>query len=217
MTTNFCEPFIAVAGLIGAGKTTFATELAKYLGLNAYYEPIADNELLSAFYNDMKKYSFALQVKLASIRFQQQQYILCGVTGGVSDRSIYEDQIFARMLTDMGFMTNIEFKTYLEMFNVLKNHMGRPDYIIYLDVDPTESFRRIGIRNREVERGKISLEYLQKLHSYYDEFMRDIAQYIPVIKIDWNKPLTDAEISEAVVVIADTIKKNHKKNKTCIV
>ena len=121
------------------------------------------------------------------------------------------------MLTDMGFMTDIEFKTYLEMFNVLKNHMGRPDYIIYLDVDPAESFRRIGIRNREVERGKISLEYLQKLHSYYDEFMRDIAQYIPVIKIDWNKPLTDAEISDAVAATADTIKKNHKKNKTCIV
>jgi deoxyadenosine kinase len=96
--------FISISGLIGAGKTTLATALAKELNLPVYYEPVIDNEYLSDFYGDPKKYSFALQIYLLNRRFRQQQQIVWQGVGGVQDRTIYEDSVFAKMLRDAGLV-----------------------------------------------------------------------------------------------------------------
>jgi len=92
--------FIAISGLIGAGKTTLAKALAETMGLPAYYEPVADNEYLADFYADQKTFAFPLQIYLLNARFRQHQQIIWSGRGGVSDRSIYEDQIFAKILKD---------------------------------------------------------------------------------------------------------------------
>jgi deoxyadenosine kinase len=90
--------------------------LADKLGLPVYYEPVADNEYLQDFYADIKKYSFAMQVYLLNRRFQQQQQIVWQGAGGVQDRTIYEDSVFARMLRNAGLMV-----IYLKKANCLIN------------------------------------------------------------------------------------------------
>ena len=103
--------------LIGAGKTTLATALAKELGLPVYYEPVVDNVYLADFYQDMKKYSFPMQIYLLNKRFKQQQEIIWTGRGGVQDRTIYEDSVFASMLYSSGHMDTRDYQTYRELFS----------------------------------------------------------------------------------------------------
>merc|ERR1711899_499813 len=195
--------FIGISGLIGAGKTTLAEALAKELNLPVFYEPVTDNAYLQDFYTDMKKYSFGMQVFLLNKRFKQQQQIVWSGTGGVQDRTIYEDSVFARMLCDGGFMDQRDYKTYLELFQNMSNFMKKPNIIVHLDLTPEESFRRIEMRNRDCEKG-ISLEYLKGLHKAYEHFINDIARIIPVIKVDYR---TFRSAEEMATHIKDEYKK----------
>lgn len=177
--------FIGISGLIGAGKSTLATALAKRLRLPVYYEPVKNNEYLEDFYKDIKKHGFAMQVYLLNKRFQQQQEIIWQGKGGVQDRTIYEDSIFAKMLRDVGLMDERDYQTYRSLFQNMSNFMKKPNIIVHLDVSPEESFRRITMRNRGCESG-ITLEYLQNLHTAYEVFIQEISRIIPVIKIDYE-------------------------------
>ena len=108
--------FIGIAGLIGAGKTTLATALAKHLDVPVYYEPVKDNEYLADFYADTAKYAFATQIYLLNRRFQQHQEIIWRGGGGVQDRTIYEDAVFAKTLVNLGLMDERDYRTYIELF-----------------------------------------------------------------------------------------------------
>ena len=98
------DSFIGIAGMIGAGKSTLGTALAKHLNLPAYYEPVDDNAYLDDFYRDTKTYAFATQIYLLNRRFQQHQEIIWRGGGAVQDRTIYEDAVFARMLVKLNLM-----------------------------------------------------------------------------------------------------------------
>lgn len=178
--------FIGVAGIIGAGKTTLATALGHHLGLDVHYEPVADNEYLDDFYRDTKRYSFAMQIYLLNRRFQQHQEIIWRGRGGVQDRTIYEDAIFAKTLRDMDLMEPRDYETYVALFRNLSNFMCRPHFIVYLDVSPERSMERIRTRNRACEAG-ITLEYLERLYEGYEEFLREISLLIPVLRVQWNE------------------------------
>ena len=177
--------FISISGLIGAGKTTLATSLSKIMKLPVYYESVIDNIYLNDFYNDMEKYSFPLQVYLLNKRFKQHQKIIWHDEGGVQDRSIYEDSIFAKVLMKQGHMLKRDYDTYLELFGVMSNFMRKPNLIVHLDVKPEISLKRINERSRGCESG-ISLDYLKNLRLEYNLFLDEISKIIPVIVIDWN-------------------------------
>jgi len=189
--------FIGISGLIGAGKTTLATALAKKLKLPVYYEPVVDNEYLADFYRETKKYAFNMQIYLLNARFKQQQQIIWQGKGGVQDRTIYEDSIFARMLCESGLMDERDYRTYLSLFQNMSNFMKKPNIIVHLDVSPAESLRRIKLRNRDCE-SSVSLEYLTNLYKAYDIFLKDINRIIPVIKVDYERFRTADEMAEAI-------------------
>src|SRR5512138_3233242 len=107
--------FIGIAGLIGAGKTTLAKALGQHLDLEVHFEPVIDNEYLADFYRDTKRYSFAMQIYLLNRLFQQHQEIIWRGSGGVQDRTIYEDAIFAKALRDMGLMDARDYDTYVTL------------------------------------------------------------------------------------------------------
>jgi len=193
----FDNVFIGISGLIGAGKSTLATALGKELGLPVYYEPVADNAYLADFYKDMGKYSFAMQIFLLNKRFKQQQQIVWQGSGGVQDRTIYEDSIFARMLRDAGHMDDRDFKTYMELFQNMANFMKKPNIIVHLDLTPEESYRRIQLRKRDCESG-IPLDYLKALHAAYEVFIADIARVIPVIKVDYSRFQTAEDMARVI-------------------
>ena len=189
--------FIGISGLIGAGKTTLATALAKKLNLPVYYEPVVDNVYLEDFYTDMSKYAFPMQIYLLNKRYKQQQQIIWNNTGGVQDRTIYEDSVFASMLYQSGAMEERDYQTYRELFSSMSNFMRRPNLIVHLDLTPEESMKRIHERSRGCESG-ITIEYLTSLYNAYETFISEISRIIPVIKVDYSRFRTAEEMAEAI-------------------
>lgn len=200
--------FIGICGIIGAGKTTLAESLGKTLGLPVYKEEVIENVYLNDFYQDMAKYAFPLQIYLLNRRFRQQQQIVWQGHGGVQDRSIYEDSIFARMLKDSGHMSERDYKTYIELFGNMSNFMRKPNVIIYLEVTPEESLARIKERSRNME-VNIPLSYLQELAKAYDRFIKEISKVIPVIRVDWNKFQTTEEMAARIKIEYEAISTIH--------
>jgi deoxyadenosine kinase len=193
----FGNIFIGIAGMIGAGKSTLATALGKHLGIDCYYEPVADNEYLADFYRDTARYSFAMQVYLLNRRFQQHQEIIWRGRSAVQDRTIYEDSIFAKMLAETGLMDRRDYETYVQLFRNMSNFMCKPNVIVYLDVSPEASAARIESRSREVESG-ISLDYLRALHAGYQEFVATISKVIPVIRVDYERFASTEAMAEVI-------------------
>lgn len=189
--------FIGLSGIIGAGKTTLAEALGENLGLNVYYEPVEDNEYLEDFYTDIERYCFPMQIYLLNKRFHQHQQIIWQGKGGVQDRTIYEDSVFARMFVEAGIMNQRDYETYLQLFKHMANFMCKPNVIIYLDVNPEIALKRIHSRGRNIEQG-IDLGYLQQLHKEYETFIQDISRTTPVIRINWNEFQEPEEIIEAI-------------------
>jgi deoxyadenosine kinase len=195
--SGFSPMFIGIAGIIGAGKSTLATALAAHLGIEAYYEPVEDNEYLEDFYRETKKYSFAMQVYLLTRRFQQHQEIIWRGRSAVQDRTIYEDAIFAKMLAKNGLMDERDYATYVQLFQHMSNFMCKPSVIVYLDVSPESSAERIRKRDRDVEK-VIDLDYLRALYHGYEEFVSDISRVIPVIRVGYERFGTAAEMAAVI-------------------
>ena len=191
------DNFIGISGLIGAGKTTLARELGKVMNLPVYYEPIVENEYLEDFYRDMKRYSFSFQIYLLNCRFRQHQQVLWNGTGGIQDRTLYEDSIFAKVLYEQGNMEEREYRTYLNLFRNMSNFMKKNTLIVHLDCKPEESLERIKMRNRGCETG-ITIEYLTKLYEAYEDFIKEISQVIPVIRVNYSKFKTAEEMAQII-------------------
>jgi len=209
MTSGWAEGLhIGISGLIGAGKTTLCEALGKELNLPCYYEEVIDNEYLDDFYKDQKKFSFPLQIYFLNQRFKQQQQIIWSNKGGIQDRTIYEDSIFAKMLYNSGKMDERDYRTYISLFQNMSNFMKKPNIIIYLEVSPEESLKRIKKRNRGMESGML-IDYLRDLKVGYDEFLLDISKTIPVIKVDWAEFKTDKEIVEKIKNIISNLSNIH--------
>lgn len=189
-------PFIGIAGLIGVGKSTLSQSMAFALDLPHFAEPVDDNIYLADFYSDPQKWGFEMQVYLLNRRFQQHQEIIWGYTGGVQDRTIYEDQIFAKSLSDQGLMDERSFQTYRSLFDHMSNFMRLPNAIVYLEASPETCLERIKRRARGVETG-ITLSYLQHLDARYKELMDELDLMTNVITIDWEEfGRTDDVIAE---------------------
>jgi deoxyadenosine kinase len=171
--------------------------LCCFTDVPVYYEPVIDNEYLADFYADMKKYSFPLQIYLLNKRFRQHQQIIWQGKGGVQDRTIYEDSVFAKMLRDANLMEERDYRTYIELFNNMANFMRKPNLIVHLDVTPEESLERIRMRSRSCE-STITLEYLTNLHKAYEEFIQEISRVIPVIRVNWSKFRSAEEMAEMI-------------------
>lgn len=177
---------IAISGIIGVGKSTLTEKLSKEMNYVEYKEPVKTNEYLSKFYENMEKYCFQMQIYLLNHRFKQHQQIVWSNKNSIQDRSIYEDVIFAKMLKDDGVMEELDFKTYVSLFNNMTNFLHRPDLIIYLDVKPEIALERITKRSRDCEKN-IPLEYLENLKMGYEDWLKDVEKRIPVVRIDWNE------------------------------
>lgn len=198
---------IALAGLIGAGKTTLAAKLAKSLNYVAYYEDV-ENPVLTEFYKDMAANSFTLQIDLLHRRYNQALEMQSSRRGSVQDRSIYEDAIFARMLMDSGLMRPVELDLYMRFSSDLLATLPRPSVIVYLDAPPEVCLARIKQRGRRMETG-ITLEYLQRLRRGYEDWVTQVSREIPVIRIDWSNYCDEDAVAQAIVHAWSTISSIH--------
>ena len=130
-------------------------------------------------------------------RFQQHQEVIWRGGGGVQDRTIYEDAVFAKTLVNQGLLDERDYNTYLQLFRHMSNFMCRPSVIIYLDLSPESAMERIKQRNRSVESG-IPLDYLKELHAEYERFIADISRTVPVIRVCWEKYRSVEEMVDVI-------------------
>lgn len=162
---------IAIAGNIGAGKTTLSTLLGKHYGWKVLYEDTMTNPYLEHFYEDMSRWSFNLQIYFLNSRFQQVNEIRDGSETVIQDRTIYEDaKIFAPNLHEMGFMEKRDFENYNSLFEIMTRFIKAPDLLIYLKSDIPTLVDHIQERGRSYE-GKINLDYLKKLNDKYNRWI----------------------------------------------
>jgi len=179
--------FLAVAGNIGAGKTELTLRLSEELGWAAYFEPVVQNPYLDSFYDNMKRWSFHLQIYFLSERFKAQLELSKTPTPFIQDRTIYEDaEIFARTLHDQGSMTDVDFENYTSLFHILVSFLRKPDLILYLKASPSVLMERIGKRGRVSEQG-ITVDYLARLNHAYDDWIRKASSEIEVMEIDTDR------------------------------
>ena len=162
---------IAIAGNIGAGKTSLTELLAKHYKWEAHFEDVIDNPYLDDFYNHMERWSFNLQIYFLKSRFQQLLKIKESKKPIIQDRTIYEDaHIFAPNLKAMGLMNQRDFKNYQELFELLESLIKGPDLLVYLRSSIPNLVNKIHKRGRDYE-NSISIDYLSRLNERYEAWI----------------------------------------------
>jgi deoxyadenosine/deoxycytidine kinase len=193
---------IAIAGNIGAGKTTLTKLLAKHYKWEAQLEDVVDNPYLDDFYNQMERWSFNLQVYFLNSRFRQVIQIRESGKNIIQDRTIYEDaNIFAPNLHAMGLMTNRDFKNYSSLFSLMESTVQPPDLLIYLRSSIPNLVNQIHKRGREYE-NSISIDYLSRLNERYEAWIHKFQKgRLLIINVD------DLDFVEKAVDLSKVITK----------
>ena len=177
---------IAIAGNIGAGKTTLTKLLAKHYRWQAHYEEVLENPYLDDFYHEMERWSFNLQIYFLYNRFSQILDIQKSGKKIIQDRSIYEDAyIFAPNLHSMGLLTKRDFENYKNMFSLMEKLVKGPDIMIYLRSSISKLVENIHLRGREFE-NSISIDYLSRLNERYEAWVQNYDKG-KIISIDVDK------------------------------
>jgi deoxyadenosine/deoxycytidine kinase len=162
---------VAIAGNIGAGKTTLTKLLAKHYKWKPHYETVEENPYLDDFYGEMERWSFNLQIFFLNSRFRQILQIHESGKNIIQDRTIYEDaHIFAPNLHAMGLMTNRDFSNYSSLFELMEKLVSPPDLLIYLRANIQTLVGQIHKRGRDYE-NTISIDYLSRLNERYEAWI----------------------------------------------
>lgn len=175
MSGESLKPAIAVAGNIGAGKSTMVEFLSRVYGLQPFYEPNENNPYLPDFYRDMRRWAFHSQLYFLSSKFRLHQQLDRAPGAVVLDRTIFEDaEIFATALRDMKMMEARDWDTYRGLYAAILEAIRPPDLLIYLRCSIRTLRKRIRLRGREMEQA-VSLTYLKRLDRLYQKWIDDYA------------------------------------------
>lgn len=162
---------VVVAGNIGVGKTSLTERIGDRLGWRTDFESVVDNPYLSEFYDNMRKWSFHLQIFFLGHRAEQYLKAAQDARSAILDRSIYEDSyIFARALHHLDNLNERDYQSYRRLFKLIVQGLPRPDLLIYLKAPVEVLLERIERRARGMETG-ITADYLSLLDSFYEEWM----------------------------------------------
>ncbi len=176
---------VAITGNIGAGKTTLATLLSKHYEWEVLYEAVEGNPYLSDFYGDMERWAFNLQMFFLKSRFAQVLEIQESNKKYIQDRTIYEDAyIFAKNLNESKLMSDVDYQTYKDFFDLMMSLIKPPDLMIYLKADLPKLVKQIKVRGRQFE-SNISEQYLIDLNRHYEDFISTFSDSkVLIINVD---------------------------------
>lgn len=168
---TYTNVHIAIAGNIGSGKTTLTTMLAKHYGWIPRFEPVDINPYLEDYYKDIARWSFCLEVYFLKQRFRDLLEIRKSDRTVVQDRSIYEGvYVFTANNRDMGNLSDRDYETYMELFEIMTDVAQLPDLMIYLRASVPHLVKNIQKRGRAYEQ-TMQLEYLKNLNLRYEDFI----------------------------------------------
>lgn len=173
MTEPKSKQFIAIAGNIGAGKSTLTGMLSEAFGWQPFYEANAENPYLADFYGEMQRWSFHSQVFFLGKRLEHHHQLVQHPGSVVQDRTVYEDaEVFACNLYEQGSMSDRDYDAYRRLYEAVRAFVPPPDLIVYLQGSVTTLQQRIQQRGREFEMN-MSVEYLERLNDLYDRWMEN--------------------------------------------
>jgi deoxyadenosine/deoxycytidine kinase len=165
------KKYVALAGNIGAGKTTLVELMCQQLGWRPYFEPVTENPYLVDFYKDMGSWAFHSQVFFLTHRVRSHRALMDDPFSVVQDRSLYEDaEVFARNLHRQGHISERDWQTYQGLYRTFTTLLPAPDLVVYLQASIPTLRRRIQRRGRAFE-ANISEEYLGQLNTLYEEWI----------------------------------------------
>jgi deoxyadenosine/deoxycytidine kinase len=193
---------IAIAGNIGSGKTTLATLLAHHYGWDVLYDEEEGNPYLADFYEDMRQWSFNLQIYFLRRRYKNILDIQKSCKPVIQDRTIYEDAcIFAPNLIAMGLMSPRDFETYKSLYDLMMTLVSPPTLLIYLKASVPTLVRQIQKRGREYE-NSIRIDYLQSLNDKYEKWIESYEGKFLIINVDY---INFSENPEDLSIVIDKI------------
>jgi len=159
--------YIAIEGVIGAGKTSLAKRIGERLNAKFIFEQFDNNPFLEKFYIDRKRFAFQTQMFFLINRFKQQQelhqedlfseHLIC-------DYIFEKDRIFAYMN-----LSKDELNLYESIYPLLTRSLRKPDLVIFLQSNTDRLVHNIKKRNRKVERA-ITRNYLEELSEAYNHY-----------------------------------------------
>lgn len=188
---------ITVAGMIGAGKTTLTNLIADYMNFKPLYEDVDNSPILPLFYTasdeekEEKRYSFLLQLDFLNSRFSKVKEALIK-DDVVMDRSIYEDEHFARVLNRRGEISDLEFEIYQKLLHNMLEELQElpkkaPDLLVYIEISFELALERIGLRGREFEQDNSLRDYYYDLWSSYDHWVKEEYDQSEILIIEADK------------------------------
>jgi deoxyadenosine/deoxycytidine kinase len=183
MALSHDKCFIAVAGNIGAGKSTLTRMLSDSLGWKPFYEAAAENPYLADFYADMRTWSFHSQVFYLGKRLEHHRLLVDHPYSVVQDRTVYEDaEIFAANLYEQGLMSERDYEAYRSLYRAVSSFLPPPSLIVYLRARTRTLMKRIQKRGNAYEKS-IAPEYIEQLNQLYERWISDWTA-CPVLAID---------------------------------
>ena len=163
--------YIAIAGNIGAGKTTLTKMLARYYGWEPRFESVNFNPYLEDYYGDIKRWAFCLETYFLKERYKDMQAVQRAGHTIVQDRSIFEGvYVFVRNNYERGDLSQRDFETFMELFDLMKSQMKMPDLMIYLRKSVPALIAQIQKRGRDYEQ-TMQIDYLKDLNDKYEDFI----------------------------------------------
>ena len=194
---------IAIAGNIGSGKTTLTKLLASHYGWTPHFEPVDFNHYLDDFYKDMSRWSFNLQIYFLNKRFKDVVEIAQSKDTIIQDRTIFEDaRIFAPNLHAQGYMSDRDFETYTDLFDLMLSLVKLPDLMIYIRSSIPTLIAQIQQRGREFEQS-IRIDYLQGLSERYEKWIEGYKGNLIIVDGDNCKFGNDPQAFQQVTDMID--------------
>lgn len=193
---------IGIAGNIGCGKSTLTGMLAEHYGWTPKYEAVTYNPYLEDYYRDIQRWSFNLETYFLAQRFRDVLEIASSEEVIIQDRTIFEGvHIFVANNRAMGNLSERDFNTYMDLFNLMMSLVRAPDLLIYLRSSVPHLVSQIQLRGREYEQG-ISIEYLTNLNRLYEQWISGYSGKLLTIDTDnldfKNRPEDFSHITDMI-------------------
>ena len=193
---------IGIAGNIGCDKTTLTRKLSEYYGWTPRFESVTFNPYLEDYYSDIPRWSFNLEVYFLAQRFKDVLEISKSDEVIIQDRTILEGvHIFVENNYRMGNLSDRDYRTYMDLFDLMMSLVKEPDLLIYIKSSVPHLVSQIQKRGRDYEQG-ISLDYLAGLNSLYEKWIDSYKGKLLVIDGDntdfENRPEDFAAITDRI-------------------
>ena len=193
---------IGIAGNIGSGKTTLTTLLARHYGWTPKIESVTYNPYLADYYKDIKRWSFALEMYFLQQRLHDVLEIAKSKEVIIQDRTLFEGvHIFVANNYAQGNLSERDYNTYMDTYNVMMEVVKQPDLMIYLRSGLEHLVSQIQKRGRDYEQS-ISIEYLDGLNQRYEQWIAGYTGRLIEIDTDnldfLNRPEDFAAITDRI-------------------